>query len=1533
MKSLKTKLVSVLAATAMLVAGLTPVAAQASYSPYNVNVLATYGERAMELVAGNNRVFYKVGGKLYTSDGGTPVLLTDFGALGQVSIGQNNPQSPNGSFASTDNYYSHSVLVGNKLYFWGYNNPLGWRLYVTDGTVSGTQLFYVPDYSVGSPNDHVLPNLYAGQGNIYFWTNWKMDAHGFNTGNYASLVGVKISDGTKFNISGNSFMAECYSDELVTNSGSLQQTFGTVGGKLVFEYSQVEESRCVDKIAAFDPAAAVGSQVTRLADPSTHNGTYLSMAGPQQFTLFNNKLYFYAFNGTTNLNQAELWATDGTDTGTTVVAPYSSTFHGLGFRNGTAMRPTVAGSYLYFLGADPSALNEAFVIYRTNGTTVEKWINKTVLVNGGSRTNAPAAVIGSGTSLKLIIDGQANVPASDNPQPNNNEMNVVDLTAKTSAKLVETGDSYWSGLACGMNCQSSNYNAMAESTVWDGKAWFTAVTNVDEGMAKNREIFYTDGTTAGTTKLTDNSSVYTNSDGNYTIGYQGLYSDDTQGYAQIWYNAWATKPMVVANDRLFYLSANGAGPTAWTLNSITRNVPPLVCGQVMTKLKIEADSASDLEPKFVKTTCEYTISVDYKTTKMDFTPTFTPSTATVLVDTVSKTTTLKSEKTQSVTLGAAGTHTTVDFVFGTNVYRVVIAKKAAPTAGGRAPTFIPPAITAGSVVSVAKNVKTEVKNGKETKVEVTVIGIGGNGNEKVKKVDENGKEDDEFKNKVPSISGEVKKVKVDDEHRVLVAGDITNGQDKDVIRLKEDGEKDDSFKSRGNTGGSNSDVKDIEVQKDGKIVVAGDLDNNGKNVTRLKDDGSKDSDFESHVPNFNGPVNTVKVQDDGKILVGGNFTNVGTDGNKDDRDNIVRLNKDGSLDTTFIPAQHGSHFNDEVKDIETLANGDIVVVGKSEKTGSGEADHVEKLHEDGHVDTTFNSNRPDLGSNETINAVAVKDNGEVFIGGDFHDVGDADGDNIAKLEKNGTPDNNWNPPAQGGPVNDIEIGKKGDITLAGDGDQNDGEHDDRMDKLQDNDPNDPRYDHIDNDRSANAVPSGTAGQTHIHGDGFKDGTTVTIGGQIAKVVKIDERDEDITIQVPKPDNNHKGDGTHEPKPADIVITVPGEDPITIPDGFSYTDIKEPQSILPKSDHINSDKDDEDNKGKVQDEQTLAAYIESDDPVVSVSKTPAICTVDANNQVTYLQRGDCKIVTDAPGNMGYADPAPVTEIIPVAGLDPELMAPTLPDWSDPNVPEVPDTGFQIPAPTVDDPSVPIDYTSLTPEVCEVSPEGVVTALDPNAICTVQLTTPGTPIYEPTAPSAPPVTITIPVIAWLPPAPATGPGLPAGTVQDPDVPAVAMPAAGGTVKLSTDLGFKYDKAKGTLTPSSFGIYFGPIKATINYTWTNTNPSTLAVTSGTGTCTVNWGVLKKWSKLSKADQKKYKKPLGAKVFSTTANCKVNAAAKAALAKPGTSFTATSDVLRTRMWPATYKPEKPIIPNVRPNPVPIEPRLRHYTLTISTQ
>lgn len=85
----------------------------------------------------------------------------------------------------------------------------------------------------------------------------------------------------------------------------------------------------------------------------------------------------------------------------------------------------------------------------------------------------------------------------------------------------------------------------------------------------------------------------------------------------------------------------------------------------------------------------------------------------------------------------------------------------------------------------------------------------------------------------------------------------------------------------------------ITVQADGKIIIAGESnDNNAFNVLRLNADGSFDTSFSDdgkltiRVPQGEkNYAHSVVVQPDGKILIAG--------------DVITRLNADGSLDTTF----------------------------------------------------------------------------------------------------------------------------------------------------------------------------------------------------------------------------------------------------------------------------------------------------------------------------------------------------------------------------------------------------------------------------------------------------------------------------------------------------------------------------------------------------------------------------------------------------------------------------------------------------------
>ena len=99
----------------------------------------------------------------------------------------------------------------------------------------------------------------------------------------------------------------------------------------------------------------------------------------------------------------------------------------------------------------------------------------------------------------------------------------------------------------------------------------------------------------------------------------------------------------------------------------------------------------------------------------------------------------------------------------------------------------------------------------------------------------------------------------------------------------------------------NNEVYAIKIQSDGKILVGGafyqfaNVDTNY--IIRLNSDGTRDTSF--YIGNgFNGYVNSIDLQSDGKVIVGGDFYDTGYYDNNM-CNGIVRLNTDGSLDSTF----------------------------------------------------------------------------------------------------------------------------------------------------------------------------------------------------------------------------------------------------------------------------------------------------------------------------------------------------------------------------------------------------------------------------------------------------------------------------------------------------------------------------------------------------------------------------------------------------------------------------------------------------------
>lgn len=130
------------------------------------------------------------------------------------------------------------------------------------------------------------------------------------------------------------------------------------------------------------------------------------------------------------------------------------------------------------------------------------------------------------------------------------------------------------------------------------------------------------------------------------------------------------------------------------------------------------------------------------------------------------------------------------------------------------------------------------------------------------------------------------------------------------IRLMPDGTSDESFGTNGvvviNQGGPTSEIRDVCIQDDGKIVGIGSTEdptysNFKMAVIRINADGIPDDGFGSNgiVEIGMGPdthifAQALKIQNDGKILAYGNVSSL-----PDSQSIICRLNQDGSLDHTF----------------------------------------------------------------------------------------------------------------------------------------------------------------------------------------------------------------------------------------------------------------------------------------------------------------------------------------------------------------------------------------------------------------------------------------------------------------------------------------------------------------------------------------------------------------------------------------------------------------------------------------------------------
>ena len=229
--------------------------------------------------------------------------------------------------------------------------------------------------------------------------------------------------------------------------------------------------------------------------------------------------------------------------------------------------------------------------------------------------------------------------------------------------------------------------------------------------------------------------------------------------------------------------------------------------------------------------------------------------------------------------------------------------------------------------------------------------------------------------------------------KIVVAGRSfrDGGNDFALARYNPDGSLDASFSGDGKVVtdfGGNESGRDLALQPDGKIVVAGD-----GVIARYNPDGTPDSSFGTNGSQVTGLGGAVAIQDDGRLVVLGVSV-------------IARYNADGTPDSSFGAAGDGrvtTGFSNA--DVALTAGGKIVVSGTLE----GEI-ALARYNSDGTLDVTFLT-PVWWGSDEAGGEVVVQPDGKVVVAASSYSYVVLESyAMILRYNPDGTPDGTFNRP-------------------------------------------------------------------------------------------------------------------------------------------------------------------------------------------------------------------------------------------------------------------------------------------------------------------------------------------------------------------------------------------------------------------------------------------------------------------------------------------------------------------------------------------
>lgn len=244
---------------------------------------------------------------------------------------------------------------------------------------------------------------------------------------------------------------------------------------------------------------------------------------------------------------------------------------------------------------------------------------------------------------------------------------------------------------------------------------------------------------------------------------------------------------------------------------------------------------------------------------------------------------------------------------------------------------------------------------------------------------------------------------IQNDGKVLAGGNFQayNGEPvQNLVRLHPDGMLDSTFMS---ISGPDLPVLSISLQNDGMVIIGGRFSYSPGGfihgfIARLSPEGVVDTAFTQNVtlgPTNVSEVRTTAVQEDGRILIGGSFNYCnGVAPTK----RLCRLNSDGTLDAAFQLNQILPSTYYKVNASVVLPGGSILVGGTG--SFSDTLNRVVRLNGNGTLDTSFSTGAGV--SNGDIYAVAVQDDGKMIICGDFSACDGQPRNGVARLHGEGT---------------------------------------------------------------------------------------------------------------------------------------------------------------------------------------------------------------------------------------------------------------------------------------------------------------------------------------------------------------------------------------------------------------------------------------------------------------------------------------------------------------------------------------------------